>query len=188
VANGGAGPTFGGVEAAATCDLHVPPAARAALIRFAWQPGTAPGLYVRVVVERAGSDAPRQHVAPVSILGPRSAGQPVATLVPLDGRTGQLTVRLSNAYDDARMSVGEVDVRMLGAPADGAESYPAGRVGLVFADADQLPALVRDMRAHYGHYRDSARQFAAKWRAEHDAGRVVQRLLSGTRAGRRSVA
>jgi len=185
---GPGGPAFRGPSATAACALELPTATWAALLTFQWNPLTPPGTYLRVVAQHAEVGAHRAHLSTTAILGARTAGQPVSTLVPLDGRPGRLTVHLSNAYDDTRVSVRDVEVHLLGAPTDGALSYPAGRVGLTFADVDQLPSLVRNLREHYAHYLDSARAFARAWRADHDAQHVVQCLLAGTSACQRAVA
>ncbi len=184
----GPGPALDRPAAGAPCGIRVPPDARALLISFTWQPSTAPGTYVRVVVQRAGLHEAGRPPAREAILGPRAAGGPVAALLPLEGGADLLTLHLSNAYDDAPVAAGDLEARLLGAPADGAASYPAGQVGLVFADVDQLPMLVRNMREHYAHYLESARAFSRTWRAKHDTQSVVRHLLADNRPGHRSVA
>ena len=113
----------------------------------------------------------------VTILGPRPFGKPVSALVPVPDGTRRIKLSLRNAYDDGPLTVSNLEVRFLEPPANGASSHAAGRVGLVFADVDQLPRLVRNMREHYAHYLESARDFAAVWRHQHDAQRIVERLL-----------
>jgi hypothetical protein len=183
-----ASPVFGNAAAAAECDIDIPPATYAALVSFAWDTRTPPGTYVRVAVRRGGPGTGEDATSTVAVVGPRSIGKPVSTLVSLEGNATRIKLSLSNAYDDAWMSVSHVKIRLLGAPANGASTYPAGRVGLVFADVEQLPPLVRDMREHYPHYLESARTFAATWRHQHDARQVIERLLSGDGAQRRAVA
>ncbi len=183
-----AGPIFGNAAAAAECGIDIPPETYAALVSFAWNTRTPPGTYARVAVQREGPGMGEAATSTVAILGPRSIGKLVSTLVSLEGHTTRIKLSLSNAYDAAWMSVSHVEIRLLGAPANGASTYPAGSVGLVFADVEQLPLLVRDMREHYAHYLENARTFATTWRHQHDAQQVVERLLSGDGQQFRAVA
>ncbi len=185
---GGAGPVFGNAAAAAACEVEVVREARAALVSFTWDPATPPGTYIRVAVQPAGPVVDATTRATVAILGPRALGKPVSTFVALDGGTERVRLSLSNAYDDAWVSVRHAEICLLGAPASGAASYPAGQVGLAYADVHQLPLLVRNLREHYPHYRASARLFAATWRHRHDAQRIVEQLAAGAAVERRAVA
>jgi len=183
-----AGPTFGNAAEAAECEVEIPPATYGALVRFHWNPRTSPGTYVRVAVQSAGPDVHEDALPTVAILGPRSVGKPVSTFVALDGNATRIKLSLSNAYDDAWVSVSHPEVCLLGAPTNGASTYPAGRIGLVFADVEQLPPLVGNIREHYPHYLENARTFAATWRDTHDAQRIVEQLVMGDRTKCRAVA
>ena len=178
----------GGTAADAACELEVPAGTCAALVSCPWHAHACPGTYLRLAAEPVGQLAAQDSLSEVTILGPRPGGKPVAALVPVPAGTRRIKLRLRNAYDDEPLPVSNLEVRFLGPPANGASSYAAGRVGLVFADVDQLPRLVRNMREHYAHYLESARDFAATWRHQHDAQRIVERLLECDGSPRLAVA
>ncbi|MGH9722335.1 MAG: hypothetical protein ACRD8O_19160 [Bryobacteraceae bacterium] len=55
---------------------------------------------------------------------------------------------------------------------------PLGAVGLAYHDKREIPGLLREMIDHYPHYRQTACRFAEKWKARHNAGRLVEELRS----------
>ena len=112
----------------------------------------------------------------------------VASLVQTNGRGKWIRVRLSNAYDSPRSVLQDVTFRFLAAPQGSNSIHPAGKVGLVFANVDQLPELVHDMFVNHAHYRATARAFAESWRSRHDANRIVRAMQEATGPARRAVA
>lgn len=118
------------------------------------------------------------------ILSPRSVGSSVSTLLHLAEGTSRVRLRLRNAYDDALIAVEGTTLSYLPTPGDTTRTYPAGSVGLIFSDVDQVPALVCNMREHFQHYRHTAHQFAEHWRHRHDAQQIVATLLRDRQAVR----
>ncbi len=176
-------PRCGGTAGDAECEVEIPTGTCAALVSCQWPAHACPGTYLRLAAESVGQLSEQESLPVVTILGPRPFGKPVSALVPVLAGTRRIKLSLRNAYDHGPVMVSNLEVRLLEPPASGASSHAAGRVGLVFADVDQLPRLVRNMREHYAHYLESARFFAAAWRHQHDAQRIVERLLerSGSR-------
>jgi len=66
------------------------------------------------------------------------------------------------------------------------ETVPLGVAGLIYHEIEEIPWLIREIVDHYPHYRQTATEFAAKWRLFHNADRLVQELqmLGGTAKAR----
>ena len=160
-------------------EAPVPPGAGALLVSFRWPVEARPGTYLRLSIEHEAAAETAGPPAFVSVLGPRAEGKRVAALASLQPPIARVRARFTNAFGKSLSPISDVTFHFLAEPPGNGRTYPAGRVGLVFADVDQLPGLVENMREHYPHYLDSARLFAEKWRHRHDAQRIVECLLAG---------
>jgi hypothetical protein len=175
---------------AAACDIDVPHGACAVVLRITWDADTAPGTFTRVSIgSRTTDTAPSMPPAEVaSIVAPLPLHASVATLLPLADHLRRIRLMFSNAYNASRLTVRGVEVTFLERPREAQATYASGSVGLVYADVDQLPRLVREMHEHYAHYRATARDFAVTWRERHDARRIVAQLIGDGAHVRRAVA
>ena len=163
----------GGDDLEAFCDVSVPITASALLTSLQWQHERGTGQYLRISADQLGTALPPT----TSILSPCPPHDCVWALIHLAPGTTRVRLRLRNAFDDSPIAIRTTKIYHLAHPAEGPGSYPAGSVGLIFADIEQLPILVRNMREHYVHYRRTALQFAQQWRHRHDAQQIVAALL-----------
>ncbi len=104
--------------------------------------------------------APPQAVT----LGTRPNLQPLSALFRIDRRANQCQIRFSNACDDSPLSLRDVGV--FGINTAG-QAVPRSAVGVIAADVAALPEAIREVVAHYAHYRASAESFAPAYRDQH---------------------
>jgi len=173
--------TFGDTHAAASCELPIPPNATDLVVRFRWVQPMEPGTYVRMHVEqydRAGARCAQFK----TLVGHRSTGASVPSLVHLERRTAYVRIKLENAFHDAAISLCDVEATLLSAAVHELSSCPAGAVGLIAADREQVPALLRDMIEHHAHYRATAHEHSRQWRREHHPQVATGVLVGNSRA------
>jgi glycosyltransferase involved in cell wall biosynthesis len=182
--------TFADRHAAASCELPIPSTATDLVVRFRWVQPTEPGTYVRMHIEQYDR-ADVRCAQFMTLAGHRSTGASVPSLVHLERRTAYVRIRLENAFHDAAISLKDVQATVLSAAVHERGSCPAGAVGLIAADREQVPALLRDMIEHHAHYRATAQEHSREWRREHHprvaAGVLVAngRAAAGIEDGRR---
>lgn len=97
-------------------------------------------------------------------VGTRPLAQNVSALFRVDGGAEQCELRLSNACDDSPLSLR--DLEAIGVHTGG-QVVPRSAVGVIAADVAALPDAIREVVAHYAHYRKSAELFAPAYRARH---------------------
>lgn len=112
-------------------------------------------------------------------VGRRPSEANVFTLHRLDLHAGYVKLRLSNAYTQKRLTVGDCQLRFLNSNAT--FGCPAGSVGLVATQHTQIPDLLHDMIEHYDHYRVSAEAFSGSWRRAHHPARTIEILTANAR-------
>ncbi len=173
---------IGGDTQEATCDISVPNSAAALLVSLQWHRERRVGTYLRLCTDQFDRVASPIGPATATILSPRPTSDHVLALIPLQPGVCQVRLRLQNAFDNAPIVIGHTKISCLPRREGQQTSYPAGSVGLVFADVEQLPALVRNMNEHYDHYRRTASEFAHQWRHRHDAQQIVATLLRNSQA------
>jgi hypothetical protein len=71
-----------------------------------------------------------------------------------------------------------IEVAFLSAAGMPGEACARGAVGLVAADAGQVPELLRDMVDHYAHYRGTAAEFSKDWGPLYSPQQVTASLLA----------
>ena len=112
----------------------------------------------------------------VSIVGRRKEGKAVPLVFHLRAATARVCLAWQNAFGDELIAIEDVQLRLLGTDHLPGNSCPAGSVGLIYGDFQQVGDLLRDMTRHYDHYRSSARQFAQAYRELHSPQRLVQEI------------
>jgi glycosyltransferase involved in cell wall biosynthesis len=162
---------------AATAELPIPTGATDLLLTVRWVRPTALGTYLRCVADTRDADG-KLSSSSVEVVGQRAGGRSVPILIRLPGRPARVRVALSNAYDDAAITLRDVEVRFLSAADESGGSCAAGAVGRIAANTREIPAVLRDMVAHYDHYRETAAQFARQWGQAHDPRRCIA-ILTG---------
>lgn len=158
-------------------ELAVAPGSSHLLLRC-WRPLSEPlGSYLRIRTTQFDARG-RPAKTSTSIVGCRQvASAPFSALIALEPECAKLQIAISSAYHSAPPPLLKWSADQLAPPA-GAARWPAGLVGLTFADLNDIPVLLADIAANHGHYRAGAAAFARTWQAEHAAERTIE-LLTG---------
>lgn len=169
--------------------IQLPAPAHALLVRFRWPTHTEPGTYAELVVESVepnDSLPDGQHVVR-EILAQRESGH-AGGVVCFENPVERVKIRLSNAYGETPLVVPGLQIRPL-SQLSTPTHIPLGSIGLIAADEEQIPRLLRDMTVHHGHYLRMAQKYAAIWQSQHSPMHTVSQLESRTQTigGRRNV-
>ncbi len=159
----------GGASCGAVCEVPIPPSASVLLLSWQWQSDAGTGTYLRVSADQIGSVSPPA----TSILSYRPTNPCVSTLIQLDPGVSRVGLRIQNAFDDSPITLSTTKISYLTCPAQEPATYPAGSVGLVFADVEELPRLVREHAASTTH--TTARRLCSS-RINGDLGMMPSRL------------
>ncbi|MDZ4820026.1 MAG: hypothetical protein SGJ20_13735 [Planctomycetota bacterium] len=158
-----------------TLELERPLQATHLAWKLEWTSEFAHGVYLDSICEQL--DATGKVIQTVrEIIGPRPDCQPASLIVRLVAGAKSVRLQLRNAFDQTVIQLHKVACSSFQATTD--MPLPTGAVGLVAADIDQVPELLRDMANHYSHYRSTALQFAPAWGNWHSPETVVQELIS----------
>jgi hypothetical protein len=166
-----------------------PAAATHLLVRWRHAAPAGSGCYLSITIEQSagqpihGAAPPAPLASTTDILGDCPSGRAASTLVPLAQGCQNVRLLLSNAYGRQRLLVEGLELAFLSTAALQTPSCPAGAVGLIAADMDQVPRLLRDMVDHYDHYRRTAAQFAPRFAAIHSPQHLIERLLDSAGVG-----
>jgi hypothetical protein len=98
--------------------------------------------------------------------------------VHLHPRGRRLRLTWQNAYHGTEVSIGAVRLSFLAGRPEGGH-VPYGAVGLIAADWQQVPRLLRDLVTHYPHYRHTAEAFAPGRGEEFHPRHTLQQILGG---------
>lgn len=119
--------------------------------------------------------------ARVTILAPRMHAGPISMFLKLEPATQQLRVRFEMAYASGTIMLDRAEA--IGLSGDASIS-PAGAVGLIASQEDQVGELLREMVTHYRHYRETAIAFSESWRRRHSPQQTIDRLCDPRPASR----
>ncbi len=164
-----------GREESLCSQVRIPARATHLCVRFRWPEYALDGTYLELVMTQT-SDGRHQLENSKEIVGVRAGGEPVPVLIPLVAGARQVQIVWRNAHGEGTLDFAQVEFHFLQA-APG-ESLPLGAVGLIAADLDQVPHVLRDMADHYEHYRRTAREFAPAWGNWHSPETVVEQLIA----------
>ncbi len=117
-----------------------------------------PGTPVELTLEWLGTDP--EPAAVQLILSPGAGDDLSALLRPPASATGLCLRRTSPR-------LGHRDLRMFALTGKHGPALPLGAVGLAATDPVHAADCLREITAHYEHYRASAREFSRHWRARH---------------------
>jgi hypothetical protein len=167
---------LGAGRSPATCGCAVPRGASELVASFRWVSPQEAGTYLRLEAEQLDEQGAVIGRS-VSIVGRRPHDQSVPTLVRLEPAAWRVRLALSNAYDEAPVTIQDVQVSLLSSAQTEAGRAPSGAVGLIAADSGEAPRLLREMIDHYDHYRRTAAKYSSDWFRRHDPRRTVSTLI-----------
>jgi len=111
------------------------------------------------------------------LIEPSGEHSSAAILIPLQPDLCRIWLAFGGPRGGGDTALRNVQVDFL-RPRQGQDAPPLGAVGAIYHHESELPELARDLVRHYPHYRGTAAQFAARWRAYHNADRLVRELAA----------
>lgn len=162
---------------ALTGEFALPSGAASVLVSLDWMAPPTPGTYLQLCLEQFDAQGLLLNKFAIAN-GQRAQGRKLHALFHLKKEARRARLAWSNAWDDATITAGGIECRVLGG-----ESRPLGAVGLSAAVMEQTPELLLDILRHLEHYRRSAAAFATRCARHHNAEQIVA-LLTGVPAVR----
>lgn len=154
--------SFRGEQAPLEAEVAIPDGATQVIIQLRWLAPTESGQFLRLRLEQydaSGHWFPASEIA----LGPRDGGQSLAAMFPVPSRTAWLRLVFENAFAATAITVSEPQLTFLAAPEAGDTGLPTANSGLSFSDRSEIPRLLREIIAHYSHYRQRAQEKSNQW-------------------------
>jgi len=151
-----------------------PAAARLALIRFDFGDGCTE-TDIHIEQTGPGGFSLGRETALVEACGPQRRGVHLARLHPAASR---LKLSVSSLSPATSVVLRELTVEFLGG-----DDGPTSAVGLQYHHTRQVSGLLRELVAHYPHYRETACRFSEAWLGYHNAARLVD-ILARQEQGR----
>jgi hypothetical protein len=87
----------------------------------------------------------------------------------------RVRIELSNAYSTVQISINDLRIEFFSSR----ESLPISAVGAVYAEPNELSGHLREVLAHYCHYRATATAFSCAWSAYHCPQTFLEQLVGG---------
>jgi hypothetical protein len=100
----------------------------------------------------------------------------VTVLVPLEGQSRQIEIRVQTAYGHEPFVLERLECCFLAAPDRARLAHSA--VGRLASDPAQAAECLRDVVDNFDHYEKTARAFAVDWAAEHTGSQVLWDLTT----------
>ncbi|QOY85412.1 glycosyltransferase [Paludibaculum fermentans] len=167
--------SFGGGDRAAQAWISVPAEATYLWVRMTLE-GSEEGH--AVLVSTTGLDrAGRKCEEGSDILSPGYASSQIVALVPVGPDTTKVLLNLRHAFADVELTGTDFEVGFL-LQQEGAAPLPLSAIGVAYTHVDKLSSAVREVLAHYDHYRNTAMDNAPAAYDFHNAGRLVSMLTS----------
>jgi hypothetical protein len=141
-----------------------------------WAQPSEHGTYLRIEFDQFDENGEPLERSSL-VVGRREPNLPVPVLIRLIDGAASVRLALTNAYDNGTITLRQLELRFVDSRENYANGCPLGAVGLIAAEADEAPRLLREMIRHYAHYRETAEAFSAEWSRRHDPRLTVQTLL-----------
>jgi len=170
----------GGEDRKAYTWLTPPHDARALAVSFRFDAG--PGRFVTCYADQLDAHG-RRLTFSRDIVGPGYGDPTAAFVIRLHPQARRVWIALRNAFSADLLRIEDVSVRFLGADPDGA-AFPVSAVGVTFAEptSQGLTRAVREVLAHYDHYRATARANSESVYAFHNPGNLIRTIANAPAA------
>ncbi len=143
-------------------------------VRLANPACIAEGAFVQIRVTQDGPHRlPLQRTA---LIGRSPSGVLPSALFALEPGATQAAISISMAYGSPALNADDFVVERYRLASAKHGACPTGAVGVIYHTADELSAALREVLAHYAHYRGTARQFMHGYYARHNADQLLQTL------------
>ena len=156
--------------------FEIPEQASDLAFQFDWPANGQKGTFLEISLVPLSDDASVQAETPRTVVGRPDAG-PVIAIIPLVNTPRMVRIWIRNAFHGEPPPIQTVTAIALRPPL-GQLHHRRGSVGLIAADEEQVPGLLREMMMHYEHYLQHAKEFSHVWLERHDPNRTLEILLS----------
>jgi len=154
--------SFRGPQSPLMADVVVPSRATELIVQCRWLSPDGGGQYVRLALESPKAGGQWQREAQI-VLRPRSSSRELAAVFHVPPRWSGVRLVMENAFAAESIAISEPQLTFLAVPEAGAAGLPTGNSGLSFAERSEIPRLLREMIAHYSHYRARAQEKSSEW-------------------------
>lgn len=154
--------SFRGPQWSLVAEVTPPNRATELVVQFRWPEPEASGQYVRVALEIQTASGRFEQTAQV-LLGPGKASGNFATMFHLQPGLAGARLVLSNAFHNDTFTIANPQLTFLASPDAGSAGIPLGQCGVSFAERSEIPRLIREVLAHYDHYRRRAQEKSPAW-------------------------
>ncbi|QDT00690.1 hypothetical protein [Adhaeretor mobilis] len=154
-----------------------------AILTWNWDSKDVAGQYVQIKAsthDTQGNVLGSEQVFTCGV-APDTTARP-GVLISIPERTSKLRIELSNAFANRTMELDDLQLSFVRAAS---KKVPIGRVGLIAAEPEQIPGLLREMTQHIEHYRDSAQAFSGAYGEKHAPERTLEILDANSQARQR---
>jgi len=155
--------SFRGAQSPLVGEIAPPNGATELVVECRWLAPNENGQFARISLERQVADGAWQREAE-TVVGPRSEGRELAVMFHVPKQAPRIRIVFENAFASSTIGVSEPRVTLLAVPEAGDPGLPTGNSGLSFSKRSEIPRLLREMIAHYPHYRRRAQEKAGPWR------------------------
>ncbi len=139
------------------------------VVEFDWHWPQHQGVYCKFEIANCPWDEP---VCP-QIIGHRTNGMSPGGFFAAGKRS--VNLRMTNAFHDSTASIRLVAIHTLCVDL---ASTPAGSVGVIASNQEDIPRAIEEVVGHFDHYRSTATRFAESWYRQHEPQKTVSSLVS----------
>jgi hypothetical protein len=170
--------SFRGPAAPLIADVVVPRRATELVVQCRWLSPDGGGQYARISLESPKSGGQWQREAQF-VVRPRGSARDLAVMFHVPAKWSGVRLVMENAFSAGAIAVSVPQLKFLAVPEAGETGLPTGNSGLSFAMRSEIPRLLREMLAHYSHYRARAQEKSADWCGRLTPDVTLAELLNG---------
>jgi hypothetical protein len=173
--------SFRGPHSPLIGEVAVPNDVTELVVQCGWLAPDETGQFVRIALEQKSTSGEWQREAE-TVVGPRIDGRELAVMFHVSNEARHVRVAFENAFTGGTIAVSEPRVTLLAVTEAGEAGLPTGNSGLSFGKRSEIPRLLRELIAHYPHYRRQAQEKSPQWCDRLAPGATWQQIMSGERA------
>ncbi|MBW8884089.1 MAG: hypothetical protein JF612_04770 [Planctomycetia bacterium] len=171
--------SFRGAQSPLVGEIAIPPEATELVVACRWIAPNENGQFLRLSLEQQSTGGEWRRSAE-TVVGPRSDDRELAVMFHVAKQSSRVRLLFENAFASGTIAVSEPKVTLLAVPKAGELGLPSGKSGLSFSKRSEIPRLLREMIAHYSHYRRQAQEKAPQWRDRLTPAATWSQLMAST--------
>jgi hypothetical protein len=153
--------SFRGKQSPLAAEIEIPRDGSELIVQWQWLAPLQFGQYARLSLQRPDGSGKWHREAQV-VLGSRKSASDIGTIFHIRPEWRRVKLVFENAFAATPICISDPKITFLAVQA-GQAGLPTGNSGLSFAERSEIPRLLREMLAHYRHYRERAREKSKEW-------------------------